>query len=78
MPNMGVAVAILACLVTACLMGEAYAYSCSRDSDCEYKGCADQPCTSSDSRCQNHGVWEFGCVSALEYFFIVCMRSCLA
>ena len=29
MPNMGVAAAILACLVTTCLMGEAHAYPCS-------------------------------------------------
>ena len=69
MPNMGVAAAILACLVTTtCLMGEAHAYRCSTKSDCEYKGCADVPCTSSSSKCKN-GVWDYFCVSALEHFF---------
>ena len=61
MPNMGVAVAILACLVTACLMGEAHAYyRCSSKSDCAYKGCADRPCTSSSSYCKN-GTWDYYC-----------------
>ena len=68
MPNMGFAAAILACLVTTCLMGEAHAYSCSSKSDCAYKGCADVPCTSSSTYCKN-GVWDYICVSALEYFF---------
>ena len=70
MPNMGVAAAILACLVTTCLMGGAHAaYSCSTKSDCAYKGCADVPCTSSSSTCIN-GVWDYLCVSALEYFLL--------
>ena len=76
MPNMGVAAAILACLVTTCLMGEAHAYSCSSKSDCAYKGCADVPCTSSSSYCKN-GVWDYFCVSALEYFFD-CLHAQLA
>ena len=82
MPNMGVAAAILACLVTTCLMGGAHAaYSCSTKSDCAYKGCADVPCTSSSSYCKN-GVWDYFCVSALEYFFyclhaqLPCMITC--
>ena len=75
MPNMGFAAAILACLVTTCLM-EAHAYPCSSKSDCAYKGCADRPCTSSSSYC-NNGVWDYGCVSALEYFFD-CLHAQLA
>ena len=80
MPNMGVAAAILACLVTTCLMGGAHAaYSCSTKSDCAYKGCADVPCTSSSSYCKPplNGVWDHGCVSALEYFFY-CLHAQLA
>ena len=59
MPNMGFAAAILACLVTTCLM-EAHAYLCSSKSDCAYKGCADVPCTISSSYCKN-GVWDHVC-----------------
>ena len=71
MPNMGFAAALLACLVTTCLMGGAHAaYSCSTKSDCAYKGCADRPCTSSNQYC-NNGVWDYYCVSALEYFFFI-------
>ena len=67
--NMGFAAALLACLVTTCLMGGAHAYySCSTKSDCAYKGCADTPCTSSSSACKN-GTWDYFCVSALEHFF---------
>ena len=47
MPDMGFAVAILVCLATTCLMGEAPAYSCSTKSDCAYQGCGDVPCTDS-------------------------------
>ena len=47
MPDMGFAVAILVCLATTCLMGEAHAYSCSTKSDCAYQGCGDVPCTDS-------------------------------
>ena len=64
-----------ACLVTTCLM-EAHAYPCSSKSDCAYKGCADRPCTSSSSYC-NNGVWDYICVSALEYFFY-CLHAQLA
>ena len=81
LPNMGVAAAILACLVTTCLMGGAHAaYSCSTKSDCAYKGCADFPCTSSSPYCKKDVVphlWDYGCVSALEYFFY-CLHAQLA
>ena len=67
---MGFAAALLACLVTTCLMGGAHAFHpCSTKSDCAYKGCADLPCTgSSSSNCKN-GTWDYFCVSALEHFF---------
>ena len=72
MPNMGVAAALLACLVTTCLMGGAHAaYSCSAKSDCAYKECADVPCTDSSNQHCNNGVWDYFCVSALEYFFFL-------
>ena len=81
MPNMGVAAALLACLVTTCLMGGAHAYPCPTKSDCAYKGCADVPCTSSRTArmfeyCKN-GTWDYDCVSALEYFFD-CLHAQLA
>ena len=58
--NMGFAAALLACLVSTCLMGEAHAYSCSTKSDCAYKGCADRPCSSTSAWCKN-GVWDHVC-----------------
>ena len=64
MPNMGFAAAILACLVTTCLMGEAHAehdsfwYSCSSKSDCDYKGCADVG-------------WDYGCVSVHDHLLML-------
>ena len=61
MPNMGVAAALLACLVTTCLMGEAHAFGCSAKSDCAYKGCADKPCFDSSHPYCNNGVWDHVC-----------------
>ena len=76
--NMGSAAALLACLVTTCLMGEAHAaYSCSTKSDCAYKGCADVPCFDFENSACNNGVWDYECVSALEYFFD-CLHAQLA
>jgi len=67
MPNMGFAAALLACLVTTCLMNEAYGdqdgdrgYLCSTLADCNYKGCADIPCTSPSKSCKN-GMWDYNC-----------------
>ena len=83
MPNMGFGTAILACLVTTCLMGEAHAqYSCSTDSDCAYKGCADIPCVSSSPYC-NNGVWDYRCsenvwygIVSFHYLSNCCDRRC--
>ena len=59
------AAAALACLVAFSLMGQAHAgYRCSTKADCNYDGCANVPCSSSSSYC-NNGVWDYGCVSTL-------------
>ena len=69
--NTGFAAALLACLVTTCLMGEAHAYSCSKTSDCAYKGCADVPGVS-DYKCAEPGEWYEGWEGVNAYERAMC------
>ena len=51
-------------LAAAILISPAAAYySCSSDSDCQYPGCNDNSCSSTDSRCVN-GYWKAFCVNS--------------
>ena len=50
----------LAVLVLTSLVGSTQAYSCTSDSHCQYEGCNDDPCSSTDYDCVN-GKWKAEC-----------------